>query len=242
MHSFKEFTAEEMAALSPWRLPVMDAENAEPSVAVTQGDVQTPRALTVEEIERMQQEAREEATREGHRHGYEAGYQDGREQGYKDGQAEARADSDQLAVQMNALLTALTQPFAELDQRVVQELVALAIAIAKQLIRRELKTEPGEIVAVVREAMGILPASTRQISLHLNPDDALLLRSNLLLDDTAERWKIVEDPLLTRGGCRVSTETSQIDATVEKRLAAVIARVLGGERENDSHDRDHSVT
>jgi flagellar assembly protein FliH len=46
-------------------------------------------------------------------------------------------------------------------------------------------------------------------------------------------WQIVEDPTVTRGGCRVATETSEVDATVEARVAAVVARVLGEEREGE---------
>jgi flagellar assembly protein FliH len=46
---------------------------------------------------------------------------------------------------------------------------------------------------------------------------------------------MVEDPLITRGGCKVDTEVSYIDATVENRLAAVIATLFGGEREQDKN-------
>ena len=37
-----------------------------------------------------------------------------------------------------------------------------------------------------------------------------------------------------RGGCKVLTDTSQIDASVESRLNAVIASVLGGQRKADN--------
>jgi flagellar assembly protein FliH len=47
-------------------------------------------------------------------------------------------------------------------------------------------------------------------------------------------WKVVDDPVLARGGCKVLTDTSQIDASLETRLTAILATVLGGER---SHDR-----
>jgi len=40
----------------------------------------------------------------------------------------------------------------------------------------------------------------------------------------------VEDPVITRGGCRISSENSSIDAQVETRLGAAIAAVLGDER------------
>jgi flagellar assembly protein FliH len=55
-------------------------------------------------------------------------------------------------------------------------------------------------------------------------------------------WRIVEDPLITRGGCKVDTEVSHIDATVENRLAAVIATLFGGEREHDCKDAGGRAT
>ena len=112
--------------------------------------------------------------------------------------------------------------------------MALAIAVAGQLIRRELKQDPGEIVAVVREAIAALPSNSRRVQIALHPEDAQLVRERLALAESDQRaWGVAEDPTLTRGGCRVTTEHSRIDASVEKRLAAVIARMMGGEREND---------
>jgi flagellar assembly protein FliH len=56
----------------------------------------------------------------------------------------------------------------------------------------------------------------------------------LAKDHDGMPWKIQQDPLLTRGGCRVSTGDSRIDATVESRLGAVIARVLGDSRQHQA--------
>ncbi|MDQ7014938.1 MAG: FliH/SctL family protein [Gammaproteobacteria bacterium] len=39
--------------------------------------------------------------------------------------------------------------------------------------------------------------------------------------------------MLTRGGCKIFTETSKIDATLEARLTALSASLLGGVREAD---------
>jgi len=73
----------------------------------------------------------------------------------------------------------------------------------------------------------------KKISLKLHPEDAELVRSALALDEMSPSWGIVEDPLITRGGCEVDTDISHIDATVDHRLAAVIATLFGGERESD---------
>jgi flagellar assembly protein FliH len=133
-----------------------------------------------------------------------------------------------------SLLGALSEPFKSLDQEVENELVKMAISIAAQIIRREIKLNPGEIVAVVREAVNVLPLAAQKITLKLHPEDAVLVRSVLVMDEMSPRWGLVEDPLITRGGCKVDTEVSHVDATVEHRLASVIATLLGGERERDN--------
>ncbi|MFO0510060.1 MAG: FliH/SctL family protein [Gammaproteobacteria bacterium] len=38
---------------------------------------------------------------------------------------------------------------------------------------------------------------------------------------------MVEDPMLTRGGCLVESEASRVDARLESRVAAAFALVLG---------------
>ncbi|HHB12232.1 MAG TPA: flagellar assembly protein FliH [Chromatiales bacterium] len=173
---------------------------------------------TPEEIERIQRQAYEEA------------YAQGLEAGRQAGEEAVRARAAELA----AVLRSLARPLEALDERVESELVHLVVAVARQLIRREIRTDPGHIVAAVREAVGVLPSSDATVHLHLHPEDAHLVREALTGEQDEGLWRIVEDPALTRGGCRVTTEVSQVDATLERRLAAVAAQVLGGERADDA--------
>jgi len=54
-----------------------------------------------------------------------------------------------------------------------------------------------------------------------------------LAETTMDRaWAIAEDPVLSRGGCRVTSDNSTIDARVETRLGAAIAAALGDERQS----------
>lgn len=206
---------------------------------------QTVPVLTVEEIEAMQKQAYDEAfasgqqdgfqqgREEGLKKGYETGYDAGFETGRKAAYDEHAGLLKQQAEQFASLMACLSEPFKRLDDEVEQELVRLAIGIATQIIRREIKLNPGQIVAAVRAAIGVLPLSSQKINLHVHPDDAELVRTALALDEMSTPWSITEDPLLTRGGCKVDTEVSHINATIEHRLAAVIANVLGSEREQD---------
>jgi flagellar assembly protein FliH len=186
--------------------------------------------LTVDEIEIMQKQAYEEAFAQGKADGFEQGFDEGSKKGYEENVHLLQTQAATLV----SLLNALSEPFKALDEEVEKALINLVIAIATQIIRREIKLDPGQIVAAVRETINVLPLASQKISLKLHPEDAELVRSALVLEMTPS-WSLVEDPLITRGGCKVDTEVSHVDATVEHRLAAVITSILGGERERDKN-------
>lgn len=200
----------------PWQVPevagVLVGRNAE------EEDARHPHAhLTAQEIEEIQEQARKEAFEQGYREGIQAGQQEIRRQ----------------VQRLEQLLVALHRPFEELDETVERQLSQLAMMVARHLVRRELRADPGQVIAVVREALAVLPVTTRTIRLHLHPEDAQLVREAFSLNEQEAQIQVLDDPVQSRGGCRVQTESSQIDATVETRLNAIIAQVLGGERRED---------
>ncbi|MFO8003259.1 flagellar assembly protein FliH [Thioalkalivibrio sp.] len=210
----QRWQAPDVGAPARARPPVRPApKTAAPPEAVEQA----PPPLTLEQIEAIQREAHEEGLRQG-----EA-------EGRRLGTAAVRAEAETL----RRVLESLTPFVAGLDQRLEQELVTLATVVARQLVRRELRTDPGQIVAAVREALAVLPSSERRVRLHLHPEDVPIVRDALHLAELEQPWKVIEDPSLSRGGARLETETSQVDATVESRLHAVIAEMWGGERRDD---------
>ena len=185
--------------------------------------------MTAAQLEQIQKQA--------HKEGFEQGKKEGFNYGHKEALEEGRQQLQENIKSMEQIFHALETPFKHLDEQVEQELVALSIAIVKQLVRREIKADPNQILGVVREAIGILPVSSRNVRLVLHPDDAELVREVYAATETELGWTIIEDPILARGGCRVLTESSQIDATLESRLASLIAPLLGGERANEDDNR-----
>jgi flagellar assembly protein FliH len=157
--------------------------------------------------------------------------------GYQAGLAMARAelqgqiDAMQSRVaRLDAILNTLARPLEELDAEVEKQLTLLAVTVGKQILRRELKTDPAQIIAVIRESVARLPAAARDIRVQLHPDDAAVVRENLSTPVSERAWTVVEDPSLSRGGCMVRTETSQIDAKFDSRLNAIVSAALGDER------------
>lgn len=165
--------------------------------------------------------------------GFGMGRKEGREQGYKEGSAQAKAESQELFNQLGSLFNALATPVSQLDEELENSLATLTLAIARQLIRREIKTNPGEIVAIVREAVKALPISARNPTIYLHPEDIQLVRNALSLGEDEKTYRLEEDLLLTRGDCRVETDSSYINATIEGRLSAIAANMLGAERQQE---------
>lgn len=197
----------EAAQARVWDLPLVSGKS-----------VQARRAgPTVSELEAIERKAYQEA--------YDAGTQAAR--------AETQPRLTQLTAQverLEAVLEQLARPLQRLDEEVAQQLARLSLAIARQLVRRELKTDPAQVIAIIRETVGLLPAAARDVRVHLHPEDAAVVRERLATPSAERAWNIVEDPVLSRGGCRVTTDTTQIDARLETRISSVTSALLGEER------------
>jgi flagellar assembly protein FliH len=200
-----------MTAVSRWDLP-----------AVAGKTVQGRRAgRTVSELEDVEQRAHKEAYAKGHAAGVAAA------------RAEQEKGLNQIKAQVatvDKMLSAIAQPFKDLDGQVEEQLVQLAITIARQLVRRELRMDPAQVIAIIRETVALLPAATRDVRVHLHPDDATVVREKLATPAADRAWAIVEDPVMTRGGCRVTTDTAHIDQRLETRIHGIMTAILGEER------------
>src|SRR6185437_6687294 len=147
---------------------------------------------------------------------------------FEQGRAEVRAQVERLA----GMFYDLAKPFEALDAEVERELLTLAMALARQIVRRELKTDPTQIIGIIREAIAALPVATRDVRVHLHPEDAAVVKQHLAPTENERAWAIVEDPVMARGGCQITTATSRIDARLETRLGAILSELLGTERQD----------
>ena len=207
-------------SVESWEPPVFEAGLASEPVAISR-------------LEQIQ----EAAYKEGYEAGHRDGYRDGDVKGFSDGSSRGHEAREQVLTNaietLEALCNALSEPLCIVDEQIEDDLVALSVTIAKQLVRRELKSNPQQIVSAVREALGALGHAAQHRHIHVHPDDEIILKEHLGEPQGTARWSLVADPIITRGGCRVDTEVSMVDATVESRLSAIIAAVLGGERSSD---------
>lgn len=139
-------------------------------------------------------------------------YQQGYDAGYAQGAARAQTEAARLA----QLIESVRHETTGLEQRIAEDLVRLALTLARTLVRESLAVHPELVAAIVRESIADVPPFSQGTRLRLHPDDVALLRSHLEKELGAE-WMIVEDASLLRGGCRIETSAGEIDATLQTR-------------------------
>lgn len=212
-------TPSNLTAWERWELASFDENHkapalVEPSIQPSEEEVaaELVKLPTAEEIEQILQQARDD----GFQKGLEEGRQSGLEKGLEEGQAKIRAEATKLAQATNKLNKSLE----ELDAKVAEELLALAIEIAREVVRQEISARPETLLDVVREALSQLPHQHAAIYLH--PEDASLLRSYMGDQLSHAGHRIHEDFKLGRGDCVLEAGGSQLDATIAMRWRRVL--------------------
>jgi flagellar assembly protein FliH len=167
------------------------------------------------------------------REAWQHGYRDGHVEGVRKGEAELAARIAEVDVKiaaLEAILGTLARPLEELDTEVEAELTRLALTVAKHLVRRELRIDPTQVIGIIRHTVSLLPLASRNIKIHLHPDDAAVVREKLARPQGEQEWQLVEDPLMARGGCRVTSDNSSIDGRFETAVASALSGLLGDDR------------
>lgn len=200
---------EKLTAYERWEMAAFDSPDTTsrrvvPS-SVTNAPAEPPAPSvplpTVAEIEQIRADAA--------RSGYETGYEEGI--------AQAREEAGRIA----SLLDGIEQAVAQIEQRVADDLLALAVEIAGQVLRTALQVKPDLVLLAVREALALLPPNHERVMVLVNPADAALVRPQLG-DQAQHGWRIIEDETIERGGCVVKAGASETDATLPTRWRRVL--------------------
>ncbi|MBX7118331.1 MAG: hypothetical protein K1X31_04945 [Gemmatimonadaceae bacterium] len=155
---------------------------------------------------------------------------DARRQAFEEGRVAGRADAQQAADQrvadaVNALHAAITglREHEESYVGVLEEnLTALACAIARQVIQREVQLDPSAIRELVHAAVTEFPQD-QALRVRLNPQDHALLAGESAFRDVT--W--VQDPRIVRGGCVVEGRERIIDGRVDIAIEAIFRALTG---------------
>lgn len=206
---------ERLTAYQRWELGGLDPPHETPALQTAgqpDSEFSGPATLpTAEELERLHQSAWQE--------GYRLGLEEGRKEGFAVGSAEGQAYAERLKV----LAEALDAERLRQDEALAREVLALALAVARQLLRTELQVKPELILPVLREAMANLPTLTGHTRLLVHPQHAAFVREFLASEYAHLSWKVVEDASLEPGGFRIDNAHGELDARIETRWQDIVS-------------------
>jgi len=149
-----------------------------------------------------------------------------RAEGYAEGLAAGRVEGEQACGRMKQLAESFSTTLDNLDFRLADMLLELALDVARQVVAGELAVRPERILDVVNLALKQMAETSREARMLLHPDDAALVRPHLEQVLDKNRLRIVEDIRIVRGGCLIETAQGDLDATLPARWRQVV-QVLG---------------
>lgn len=196
--------AEVRAALAAEAAALAEVEQAEYAAAPP-----APEYPSEEELAAIREEARQQ--------GYDAGFKAGHDDGVAQALDEARAATEQAIAPVREIADNFSTALREADQAISNEVLELALHLAKGMIKTALRVKPELILPIVREAIEYLPVLQQPALLILNPEDAAVVRESIAEELDKGGWRVIDDPTVERGGCKVDTASNQIDATVASR-------------------------
>lgn len=225
---------EQLTAWEKWELPLLDAQGNQVE------EVEEVKPLTAADLEEIRSAAREDGFQEGREAGYTEGFEAGRADGHKEGFAagkqEGHAHGEQQARELaqaelasrldrlEHILGELLLPIERHEEELETVMVNLVTVLARAVVYRELGTDSSQIRQVVRRAIAALPSTANNLRIHIHPDDIEPVR------EVAERLEsgasIIEDDTLMPGGCKVESNHSLVDFTVEKRFQHAVQGML----------------
>jgi flagellar assembly protein FliH len=207
---------EKQSAYERWELASFSEGSSHVSTSIRPSSIQAP-APSKGQIEQLEV-VREQAKREG----YAAGFAQGRSEAQEAGRAETKRE----VANLRRLADSFGSEIAAASDNISQDVLALALDLAKAMLKTSLAIKPDLVLPVVAEAIRYIPNLQQPALLLLHPQDAALVRERMGDELSKAGWRIAEDPQLARGGCRVETNSNQIDAAIETRWQR-ISEALG---------------
>ena len=184
------------------------------------GQSQLPKkreAAAVPEMRQQLSQLTEAARKEGYAKGLGEGYAAGMQQAAQAVQADRQA--------LVMLAQTLDQSLQKSEQQVAEQLLQLAMSLARTMLKTHFAVDETAVLPVVADAVRALPYVQQPARIHVHPLDAAAVKQ-YVAETQEERWHIVEDAGIARGGCRLETGANQVDAGNATRWKK-IAEALG---------------
>ena len=152
-----------------------------------------------------------------HADGEAIGFEAGSNAGYIDGLERGRVEAAEELEHLRAVAAAFSSALAAADEVIANDVLDLALQLARGMLRTALPVKPELLLPVVRDAIAYLPVVQQPAVLMLHPLDVDMVRNAMGEEIDKGGWRVIEDATIERGGCKIDTASNQIDAQCEAR-------------------------
>lgn len=154
---------------------------------------------------------------EGRKAGHEQGYQEGLAQGLEQGQAQARSQQAPLHARMQQLVNEFQNTLDALDSVIASRLMQMALEAARQVIGQTPAVDNSALIKQIQHLLQQEPLFSGKPQLRVHPDDLQRVEEMLGATLSLHGWRLRGDPTLHHGGCKVSADEGDLDASVATR-------------------------
>ncbi len=161
--------------------------------------------------------------------------------------------SETLAVEKEAEISAYQQNQIDLYNTLAEQIrasakenisslangaVELAIAMAGQVMRREIDVDKDTILRAIQPLLFKAETGAKLV-VTANPEDAAYLESQTQFCEKMNIIKVISDPRCERGGCTVKADTEEWDLTIESKLTVLADTVRLAMQSADDTQEDN---
>ncbi|HAK35517.1 MAG TPA: flagellar assembly protein FliH [Pantoea sp.] len=184
-------------------------------------------------FERMQQQARKESQAQGYNEGHQQGFTEGQKAGYDAGFQQGLADAQQqqapLQARMQQLVTEFQHSLEALDSVIASRLMQLALEAARQVIGQATTVDGSALLRQIQQLLQQEPMFSGKPQLRVHPDDLQRIEQTLGPTLDLHGWRLLADSTLHPGGCKLSAEDGDLDASVATRWQELCRLAAPGE-------------
>ncbi|WP_437888728.1 flagellar assembly protein FliH [Phytobacter sp. V91] len=154
---------------------------------------------------------------EGRLKGQEQGYQEGLAQGQESGLNQARQQQAPLHARMQQLVSEFQYTLDALDSVIASRLMQMALEAARQVIGQTPCVDNTALIKQIQLLLQQEPLFSGKPQLRVHPDDLQRVEEMLGATLSLHGWRLRGDPTLHPGGCKVSADEGDLDASVATR-------------------------
>ncbi len=220
----------------PWSLndladpkPVLEPE-APPEVIVIPQDDSINEQQRLEMLRlQAQQQGQQQGFAEGQQKGYDAGFQAGLEDGRQQGILAGQQQQQPITEHWQQLVTEFQHTLDALDSVIASRLMQLALTAAKQVIGQAPVCDGTALLGQIQQLIQQEPMFSGKPQLRVHPDDYERVEQQLGVTLSLHGWRLLADGQLHPGGCKVSAEEGDLDASLATRWHELCRLAAPGE-------------